>query len=780
MTVSNPLVAFFQRTAHWWGYLLTALLSFGLLCWAIGPVVWDPDHYYFANGGDGIQSYFATAYYALYDKGMRFTGMNYPYGEHISYPNLQPLVAVGINLLQRLGVPSGRYTIGITNELALLGVAAAPLPLYAVLRRFRLPVLYAVLTAVLIAYLSPQVMRLGGHNTLSYVILLPLLWYFIIRMQESPQQWRWYAWFVFVNVLAGGIMLYFAAAASFFLLGHVLVLALRREYPRAMLWRMAGAAVLALLVLRSWLWLSDHITDRPENPYGLLVYVASFDGVFTPPSGPLREFTAALWSEEVPPNEAQSYIGLVVSVVLAAALAGGLVAVVRTRKWRHLLWPEAVPAPLVTAIWAGVLLLIYACGYPMKWALFTWLTDHSGPLKQLRALGRFAWPSYYVAGVAGAYYLHLLWQRRQARWTRLAARLVVVLLLGGWAMEAAGYWQHKAEEISQTTGAEHFLDPNAALPQQLAWAHRSPDEFQAILPVPYYNIGSDKLDLSGSPNSIFNAEQLACTTGLPLLATYVSRPSVSQMLLHVQLLSSPLIPKALLNDFPSNKPLLLLVSPAAMTVAELHLIDLAKPIGLATSDYALYELPLAALAATTLAVERTKAAQLLPTLARLPSGIQTTTGKAVLVESYDRSPDRRSRLGTGGAFYAEPQQFSTLYDGPLPMPADTGAYEASVWINAQNKYGCGNMQIKIYDAQGQLLAHEKADGRVTTEVDGPWVRVAVPFRRKATATRMEILYESRDLLADDLLVRPQDTDVYYYVPQNGRQRLVKNAYLLDR
>lgn len=780
MAVSTSIVAFFQRTAHRWGYLLTALLSGALLCWAIGPVVWDPNHYYFANGGDGIQSYFASAYYALFDKGMRFTGMNYPYGEHISYPNLQPLVAVGINLLQRMGVPCARYTIGITNELALFGIATAPLPLYAVLRRFRLPVLYSVLTAVFIAFLSPQVMRLGGHNTLSYVFLLPLLWYFIIRMQENPRQWRWYAWFVFVNVLAGGIMLYFAAAASFFLLGHVLVLALRRDHPRGMLWRMAGAAVLALLILRSWLWLSDHITDRPENPYGLLVYVASFEGVFTPPPGPLRELTAGLWPAEVPPSESQSYVGLVVSVVLALAVVTGLIALVRTRQWRRLLWPATVPAPLVAAIWASTLLLIYACGYPMKWALFTWLTDHSGPLKQLRALGRFAWPFYYVAGVTGAYCLHWCWQRQQARLPRLVAGSMVGLMLGAWGLEAAVYWQHKAEEISQTTGAEHFLDPNAALPQQLAWAHRSPDEFQAILPIPYYNIGSDKLDVSGSPNSIFNAEQLACTTGLPLLATYVSRPSVSQMLLHVQLLSSPLIPKALLKDFPSNKPILLLVSPAAMTVAELRLIGLAKPIGVTTPEFALYELPLAALGATTLAEERAKAAQLLPTLVKQANGLQTTTGKTVLVESYDHSPDRRSHLGTGGAFYAAPQQFSVLYDGPLPMPADTGAYEASVWINAQNEYGCGNMQVKIYDAEGQLLVHEKADGRVTTEVDGPWVRMVVPFRRQASARRMEILYESRDLLADDLLVRPQDTDVYYYVPQKGQQRLVKNTYLLDR
>jgi len=754
------------------------MLSLALLAWAAWPLLRHPNQHYLASGGDGIQSYFATAYYALYDGGMRFSGMNYPYGEHISYPNMQPLIAAGIYWAQQLGLPAARYAVGITNALVLLGLWAAPVALYAVLRRFQLPVLYAALTAVCIGYLSPQVLRLGGHNSLSYPCFLPLLWYFVIRMQEEPRRWRWYGWFVVVNVLVGGVMLYFSAAASFFLLGHVAVLAWRRA-PRAQLGRMAGAALLSLLVLRAWLWLTDPVTDRPENPYGLLVYVASGLGVFTPPPGPLRDMTAALWPAEAAPAEGQSYIGLVVSLILAAALAVSLQSLARSRQWCRLLRPATVPAPLGAALWASGALLIYACGYPLKWQWMAWITDHSGPMKQFRALGRFAWPFYYVAGVAAAYYLHRFWQQQRAIRPWLAGS-VVALALGGWAGEAAMQWRHKASEISQSTGAEQFLDRQSSLPQLLSWAHRQPTDFQAILPLPYYNMGSDKLDFGGSPNSIFNAEHLACTTGLPLLATYVSRPSVGQMLRHVQLLSGVSIPKSLLRDFPSNKPILLLVSPAAMSPAELRIIGLATSLGVQTAEYALYELPLEVLGATNLVQERKQAAQRWPLLTQQPNGLRTTTPSGVLSESFDQSPDRRSRLGAGGAFYAAPQQFSKLYDGPLPSPADSGRYEASVWVNAKTGYGCGNLQVKLYAADGQQLDHQVADGRVTTEIDGDWVRVAVPFRRTAAAARLEVLFDSRDLLADDLLVRPLGTDVYTHVQHRGRSCLVKNTYLLDR
>jgi hypothetical protein len=184
----------------------------------------------------------------------------------------------------------------------------------------------------------------------------------------------------------------------------------------------------------------------------------------------------------------------------------------------------------------------------------------------------------------------------------------------------------------------------------------------------------------------------------------------------------------------------------------------------------------AALAATTRAQEQAQALAVLPTLAA-QGNIYTSTGKAATLETFDQRPDRRGRL-TPGAFYEPLATFSTLYNGPLPMPADTGRYEAAVWINAKTAHGNGNMQVKLYDAGGQMLDHLVTDARFATEVQGDWLRVEVPFRRTAQATRIEVLYDSQDLLADDLLIRPLDTDVYSHPAKDKPRRLVKNTYLL--
>ena len=755
-----------------------AVVTFGLMALRMGGPLFHPNTYLLANGGDGVQSYFATSFYALYDQGVHFSGMNYPYGEHVNYPNMQPIIAWAIGFLERHGLHVARYSIGITNFLALLGFWVSPLVMYAVLRRFRLPVFYAGLMAMLIVFLTPQLLRLGGHTSLSYAFFLPLLWYFIIRMQEAPREWRWYGWFVGVSLFVAGVMPYFTAAASFFLLGHVLVLSWQRQHPRALQWRMLAAALLPLLLYRSWLWFTDPVTDRPLNPYGLLVYVSSWTGIFAPFYAPAREVWQALWPTDKVEFEGENYLGLVAGGVLVAGTLFGLWRAGRSRRWRRLVRPN-LPAPLAAGLWASGLLLLYAFGYPLKWEWFAWFKDHSGPIKQFRALGRFAWPFYYVAGTYAAYYLYRLWRYQRLRGVRMWALPWLPLLLLVWAGEAWVNFSLKGEEISRHPDAETFLDPDHTVARQLGWANRQVSDFQAILPLPYFNIGSDKIDLSGTPNSFFNAEYLACATGLPLLATYVSRPSVEQMVRHVQLLSSPLLPKPLLRDFPSNKPILLMVANGGgLSPAEQRIINLAHRLNAPFPDFVLYELPVAALAATEIAAERAKAAALLPTLRPQPQGWFTTTGRGVLVQGYDQAPDRRSHLGTGGAFYAAPEQFSKLYDGPLPAPADTGRYELSVWVNIKNEYGNGNLQLRLFTADGRQLEHKGADGRIATEVDGDWLRVVLPFQRTAEAARIEVLYDSRDLLADDLLIRPVDTDVYYYVPTASGRQLVKNTYLL--
>jgi hypothetical protein len=251
-----------RQKAHWMGMIGVGAVAGALLVVLFHFVLAHPNDYFFLPAGDGLQSYYVTAFYALYDTGTHFSGMNYPFGENFTYPNLQPLIALGINLLQKAGIPAADYTVAITNMVALLGVWLTPLVVYAILRRLQLPVWYAGLMALLIGFLSPQIQRLGAHMSLSYPFFVPLLWYFILRMEGAPRQRRWYLLFGLGSLLMGLVQVYFLACGCFFLGAYALVLSFQRPRPTALLWRMALTALLPLVLFRGWLWFTDPVTDR--------------------------------------------------------------------------------------------------------------------------------------------------------------------------------------------------------------------------------------------------------------------------------------------------------------------------------------------------------------------------------------------------------------------------------------------------------------------------------------------------------------------------------------
>ncbi|UYZ58519.1 hypothetical protein [Hymenobacter latericus] len=763
-----------RRTAHWAGMLAVIVIGAVVLAAQFPFVLAHPDEYFFQPAGDGLQSYYATAYYAFYDKGAHFSGMNYPYGENFTYPNLQPLIAWVLGVLQRQGLQVAIHTVGITNLLALLAILLTPPVIYLILRRLQLSVVYSVLLAVLIGFLSPQIQRLGDHMSLSYPCLVPWLWYCILRIMEAPRRWVWHVVFIVSSLLTGFVMAYFLACGAFFLLAHVLVLAVQKGQKQ---WRdlayMTLTALLPLILFRGWLWFTDPTTDRPPNPYGFLVYMTKPRGLFTPALEPMRTLWTYFFPTKEISYEAMSYVGLVGTGVLAAALLRAL-RHLRLRHKQALALRRSTPHDLRISLWAGGLLVLFAAGIPFIFSWFSPLIDYLGPLKQFRALGRFAWPFYYVVTTYAAYYLYQVLRYQQQRRVTLLAAPWVPLLLLVWGGEAWINISTRAKIAEGGGGARSYFRPPHPLLQQLQQINRSAAEFQAILPLPYFNNGSDKIFLPGSHESIYEVHKLSLATGLPQLSSYVSRPSVSQVLEHVQLLSSPLLPKPLLQRFPSQKPILLLVTPTGLSEAEQRIIALAKPL-VQTPQASLYELPLAALGATTTQQELQRGIALWPTLPERPNGLRTTTGTGVLLQDFAQSADRRGRLAPG-ALYEPAEKFSVLYDGPVPAPADTGKYEVSLWMHGMMDHSFGNMQVKQYMGN-DMIDHQVTDGHRTTEIDGVWVRVAVPIRVRPGTTRLEVLYDNKDLLVDDLLIRPIDTDVYW---RTAAGQLVLNGYRLGQ
>ena len=83
--------------------------------------------------GDGIKNYYTYLYHAKFDSSFHeFSGMNYPYFEHVVYTDAHPLFSY---LIGKLGLAN--YGIGILNSLMLLSYPIASIFVFKILRHFK-------------------------------------------------------------------------------------------------------------------------------------------------------------------------------------------------------------------------------------------------------------------------------------------------------------------------------------------------------------------------------------------------------------------------------------------------------------------------------------------------------------------------------------------------------------------------------------------------------------------------------------------------------------------
>ncbi|MBG8554415.1 hypothetical protein [Hymenobacter guriensis] len=736
-----------RRVAAW--HVLLLLLAIWL-AWEYSPVLLAPDKYMSGSEGDSVKNYYTVIYHALYGKGLHFQGMLHPFGEHVVYADGQPLLSIPLATLRQLGI---NYTagqlLGLQNLLLLGCVPATALVLYAVLRRCWLPPWWAAAGALLLTLMAPQFERALAHYALAYAFIIPLLWYLLLRATETRLRWGWLLAYVAAATLAGLLHPYYVPTAALLSGAHALLALIqwrrRGRYALSIVGWLLLATVVPVILFQGWMALTDAVTDRPATPFGFLVYRATFSSVWFPIYEPLATGWRSAFHNEEPLWEGWSYVGLVPGLVLVLSGWRVLRYLVRGH-WRLILRP-ALPPALQRGIWAGVLVLLFASGMPFVFGLEHWL-NYLPPLRQFRSIGRFAWVFYYIWGAYAVFYLYQL--TRYLRQHRVGALAVapLVLLGGGWLLEGYTFSHLRANRIVLSPIGESFTSPRGNYPDLLSWAHRRPEQFQAILPLPLYLVGGEGIGLEGTRVSEWESMRASLATGLPLHAAMLSRTSRHQMLSEMQLLGAPWLPRELISALPSAKPLLVLVTgaPEHLRPAEQQLLARARHL-LTVQGVQLYELPVAAMAAEP-------ARQAVLTRPR-PAGPHLRP----------RWPGRRSPLGDG---VITGTGLTVLYRGPFPPP-DSAGLEVSAWLRLTDALPV--LQVRELNAAGQPGPTHDAFLNQLMDLYQGWGRAAVRFRLAPDTRQVEIVATQDSLAATSLLLRPASTPV---VDTLGRQVLYNN------
>ena len=447
------------------------------------PVIFNLNQVYFGNSGDGLKNYFTILYHiAHYNDFWHFEGLNYPYGEHLIYTDAQPILAAILIVIVKIFPITSDYILGIVNSIMMLSLVTASLFLYKILRLYGTGKWYGIGFSILITLFSPQLDRFTGHYALSYVCVFPVLWYFLIRFNQTSK--LKYSILITVLVFALGLIhLYYMVIYGAYVLCFIIVVILnnRNGLKIQQFSLLITQFLLPLIAIGIVIHLTDNITDRPYSELDFLYFRAYLSSIFLPVYSALYYWidehiiTMARYN-----FEAISYVGILTTSVIGF----WCIKMIGNR-----LKPK-LNLPFSNYFWAAVLLLIFSLGIPFVWGL-QWLVDYLGLLQQFRSIGRFAWPFYYVANVTVAAWVYNFIQQQESRKSVLAIYMVIAIFM----VEVISKNYSLSNKISNIRSSS-LCDTDA---QDFS------NEYRAILPLPYFHVGSEWISKTSSNEVLQNS-----------------------------------------------------------------------------------------------------------------------------------------------------------------------------------------------------------------------------------------------------------------------------------
>ena len=230
---------------------------------------------------------------------------------------------------------------------------------------------------------------------------------------------------------------------------------------------------------------SDKVTGRSTNPWGFLLFDAEKETVFLPIDRPLKPILQKIIHFPDQNWEGWAYIGLTSDLMLIALLIVIILSVLvkRYRKTFHSIFENK---NLFFLLISSVFLLLYSMGYPFRYHL-QWLAEKYPIIKQFRSLGRFAWAFFFVSTITSTFLCWQFFQKLKEKKNLLRFLFLVLPCL--YFFEGLPYHQDASKYATQSV---NYFDAKQ-LPASIKDGLKKikPEEYQAIIPLPYYCMGSD-------------------------------------------------------------------------------------------------------------------------------------------------------------------------------------------------------------------------------------------------------------------------------------------------
>ncbi len=549
--------------------VLVIMLTALIICLTWSKIVFHPNAYLLCTGGDAFKNYYTPAWYVAYDHGIHFTGMNYPYGEHVVFTDDQPVITGILNLIDNHLFRLSEYTIGILNILMFLSLVFCVYFIFKILVHYKLPPYYAAAASILIGLMNPQLDRFWGHFALTYAVFLPLVWYLMIRLKASAYAWPRLLFTTAVIIFFGFIHMYYVLIAGMFVFFYLVAVFFRETKKRKQFLGLLFTGAVPLLFITLFIRLTDSVTDRPQSPYGFFRYKASFQSVFLGHDGLIKNTVSRVL--HLPAGDAEGYayvgmVGLLFLFVLALIF-------IKRYFYKHSIKRSFINLPGDLGTWfiAGICMLLFSMALPFSLGL-EFLLDILSPLKQFRSPGRFAWGFYFTYTISIAAIIYMVFKKIKKR-QGILAYLFICGIAGLQMYDSGHYFITTAKGIQKGNAENPFVSKNTYFTDMFQGTPYSPENFDAILFLPSFFQGSEKLYVDRTNGSLAQAMEISWHTGLPLVDQMMSRTSFSQTLNNAQLVSHPYIANQSKDGVFNAKNLLVVTVDKPMLPGEQFIID---------------------------------------------------------------------------------------------------------------------------------------------------------------------------------------------------------------
>lgn len=736
--------------------------------------------YLLSGGGDGLKHYYTLSYLMKYGHGWDFEGMAYPYGEHFIFVDGHGIVGRIMQLWSQYLFDISDKAVVIIHFWMFLWLMISPLFLYKILQHFTFKPWEAVVTALLIFTLSPQWHRIFGHQSLSYILFIPLLWWCLIKISANEKRWVWASCYGAIALFFGFIHPYYLPLAGMFALAYMATSFYKNgqfDFKKAI--TLFLTAFIPLLVFQIYMFIADPFPgERGYVAGGFFQYMATFEGVFLPNFGQYFDFWHNLTGVKMQNHEAFNYVGFAGQIVFVVLVINFIKKLFKRQFFDSFNFCDH--AELNQYLQAAFLTLLFSFALIFQWLPI--LLEQFPPLRQFRSLGRFGWIFYYVFTVFTAYQIKNWLTKIQLKnhWLSVG---VGVLFISIWSLESYQNIQYHRKEIIAEKTPNYFLQKEFT--NTLLNLHKKPSDYQAIIPVPGFHLGSDKLAIVKSGQGLAYAFRASYDLHLPIAGYYSTRAPIAKTFEVLRWFSDDLTRRENEFELYNDKPFLIISANHQIDKANQNLLAKAKLI-YKSKAYNFYELDIQAYKKGF----KAKQEQVLKTYSEHRDSLyqfndSTFTDKETKAIYFNGFSDfsniwkTEAPFGTKNYFGRANQH--VLFDGKLPFDTVGQELELSVWVYSNEDLpSMPILKCEIFDANDKLIEKPEVLGMHSTTTFGRWVRISMTLKATEHRNRIYLGYYNNfrifNCWADNFLIRPMNINVWNIATE---KRPYYNGYILD-